>query len=69
MSASASYNSAQIAEALPRRGGSGMTTYSRKAAPKRHSSTFLNTLNRIKPVICVQDLCRATAEVEGSNDI
>jgi len=40
--------------------------HSRKAAPKLHFSTLLNTLNRIKPVIGVQYHCRATAEVKST---
>ena len=41
-----------------------MTAHSRKAVPKRHSSTLLNTLNCGKPVIYVPYLCRATTEVD-----
>jgi hypothetical protein len=37
--------------------------HSRKAASKRHSSTLLNTLNSIKPVICVPNIRREKTKV------
>jgi len=40
-----------------------MTMHFRKAAPKRHFGTLLNTLNCIKAWNPGQDLCRATAKV------
>jgi hypothetical protein len=64
MSASASSNLRKSPRHVPRRGGSGMTTHPRRAAPKCHFSTLLSTLNCIKALNTGQGLCRATTEVD-----